>query len=74
MSKPTLEKYEQACKNVKHLSHWIQEERKTLDAHLDKALEIKKTINIYEEALEVAKETKLKYELYEAAQKAKELW
>lgn len=65
MSKPTLEKYKQACKNVEHLSHWIQEERKKLDAHLDKALEIKKTINIYEEGLEVAKETKLKYELYE---------
>lgn len=65
MSKPTLEKYKQACKNVEFLSHWIQEERKTLDAYLDKALEIKKTINIYEEGLEVAKETKLKYELYE---------
>ena len=65
MSKPTLEEYEQACKNVADLSYWIQEERKTLDAHLDKALEIKKIINIYEEALEVAKETKLKYELYE---------
>lgn len=74
MSKPTFEKYERACKNVKRLSQWIRDERKTLDAHLDKALEIKKTINIYEEALEVAKETKLKYELYEAAQKAEELW
>ena len=65
MSKPTLEKYKQACKNIEFLSHWIQEERKTLDVYLDKALEIKKTINIYEEGLEVAKETKLKYELYE---------
>ena len=74
MSKPTLEKYKQACKDVEHLSHWIQEERKTLDIHLDKALEIKKTINIYAEALEIAKETKLKYELYEElAQERKEV-
>ena len=65
MSKPTLEEYEQACKNIKHLGHWIQEERNTLNAHLDKALEVKKIINMYEKTLEIAKETKFKYELYE---------
>lgn len=65
LTKPTREEYENALKDKKMLNEWLSMEYKTRDELLDKLLNSRETIKMYQEALNQSKDIIQRYEIYQ---------
>lgn len=71
MGKPTVEGYEKALQERNNLRSWLSMEYKRRDEFLDKLLNSRENIKMYEKSLEKANDVIRKYEIYQEIENGK---
>ena len=71
MGKPTVEEYEKALQERNDLRSWLSMECKRRDEFLDKLLNSRENIKMYEKSLEKANDVIRKYEIYQEIENGK---
>lgn len=71
MGKPTAEEYEKALQERNDLRNWLSMECKRRDEFLDKLLNSRENIKMYEKSLEKSNDVIRKYEIYQEIENGK---
>lgn len=65
MSRPTKNEYLMAVDAIRNINRMVDMDRKNIDRHLDSIIEIKRNIDVLEEAKKRNEEMIMRYKLYE---------
>ncbi len=71
MSKPTVGEYEKALEKRNDFNRWLGMECKRRDQYLDRLLNSRENIKIYQENLRKANDIIRKYEIYQEIEREK---